>query len=186
MENNLFFAKWGRSSVNSNAMLNRLLTQFSGFETEIVKTGNAGEHALTVDLALKLEFAAGYAVETHHYMNLLEQYGGILDSTDPELVREKVTICQIESRNPHMHESKGDDHVEDMIDASLSVIYHSPICPELLKREIMDNVRARRGETAPAEIAPVRIYPSLSELNLDEFMAGCDASLNFNAVTVRA
>ncbi len=186
MENNLFFAKWGRSSVNSNAMLNRLLTQFSGFETEIVKTGNAGEHALTVDLALQLEYAAGYAVETHHYINLLEHYGGILESTDPEKVREKVTICQIESRNPHMHESKGDDHVEDMIDASLSVIYHSPICPEIVKQEIMENVRTRRGESALEEIAPVRIYPSLSELNLNEFMAGCDESLNFNAVTVRA
>ena len=85
-----------------------------------------------------------------------------------------------------MHESKGDDHVEDMIDASLSVIYHSPICPEIVKQEIMENVRTRRGESAPEEIAPVRIYPSLSELNLNEFMAGCDESLNFNAVTVRA
>ena len=54
-------------------MLNRLLTHFSGFETEIVKTGNAGEHALTVDLALKLEYAAGYAVETNHFINLLEK-----------------------------------------------------------------------------------------------------------------
>ena len=151
-----------------------------------MKTGNAGEHALTVDLALQLEYAAGYAVETHHYINLLEQYGGILESTDPEKVREKVPICQIESRNPHMHESKGDDHVEDMIDASLSVIYHSAICPEIVKQEIMENVRTRRGESAPEEIAPVRIYPSLCELNLNEFMAGCDESLNFNAVTVRA
>ena len=186
MESSLFFAKWGRSSVNSNMMLNRLLTHFSGFETEIVKTGNAGEHALTVDLALKLEYAAGYAVETNHFINLLEKYGGISESDDPESLQENITICQIESRNPHMHESKGDDHVEDMIDASLSVIYHSDLCPELLKREIMENVEARRGEESPKVIAPVRKYPSLSQLDLDTFLAGCDEALNFNAVTVRA
>lgn len=185
MENSLFFPKWGRSSVNSNMMLNRLLTHFSGFETEIVKTGNAGEHALTVDLALKLEYAAGYAVETNHYINLLERFGGILDVEDPKALQEKITICQIESRNPHMHESKGDDHVEDMIDASLSVIYHSDLCPELLKREIMENVRQRRGEQSPDEIAPVRMYPSLSKLNLNTFLAGCDEALNFAATSVR-
>lgn len=185
MESSLFFAKWGRSSVNSNMMLNRLLTHFSGYETEIVKTGNAGEHALTVDLALKLEYGAGYAVETHHFINLLEKYGGIIEPDDPQALREKVTICQIESRNPHMHESKGDDHVEDMIDASLSVIYHSPLCPELLKREIMENVRQRRGESTPEEIAPVRMYPTLSKLDVDTFLAECDRTLNYEATSIR-
>ena len=186
MESSLFFAKWGRSSVNSNMMLNRLLTHFSGFETEIVKTGNAGEHALSVDLALKLEYAAGYAVETHHFINLLEKYGGVIEPDDPKALQEKITICQIESRNPHMHESKGDDHVEDMIDASLSVIYHSPLCPELLKREIMENVKLRRGEGSPEEIAPVRMYPSLAKLDLDTFLEGCDKALNFKATSIRA
>ena len=184
MANSLFFAKWGRSSVNSNMMLNKLLTQISGFETEIVKTGNAGEHALNVDLALKLEYAAGYAVETHHYINLLEKYGGILDTANPEDLREKVTICQIESRNPHMHDSKGDDHVEDMIDASLSVIYHSNICPPGLKEEIMENVYLRRGQDAE-EIAPVKIYPSLAKLDLGTFMERCDEALDFDLTSVR-
>lgn len=184
MANSLFFAKWGRSSVNSNMMLNRLLTHFSGFETEVVKTGNAGEHALNVDLALKLEYAAGYAVETHHYINLLEKYGGILDSANPEDLRDKVTICQIESRNPHMHDSKGEDHVEDMIDASLSVIYHSELCPPSLKEEIMENVYSRRGAEAP-EIAPVKIYPALSKLDLGTFLERCDEALDFDITSVR-
>ena len=85
-----------------------------------------------------------------------------------------------------MHESKGDDHVEDMIDASLSVIYHSPLCPELLKREIMENVKLRRGEGNPEEIAPVRMYPSLAKLDLDTFLEGCDKALNFKATSIRA
>jgi mannosyl-3-phosphoglycerate synthase len=174
MEKSLFFAKWGRSSVNSNYMLNQLLTHFSGFETEIVKTGNAGEHALSLDLALKLEYAAGYAVETHHFINLLEQYGGILPDRDVAELTERHTICQIESRNPHLHESKGDEHVEDMIDASLSVIYHSPLCPDPLKEMIMENVRSRRPGDESSELKRVRVYPSLAKLNLDVFMERCD------------
>jgi mannosyl-3-phosphoglycerate synthase len=176
-ENSLFFAKWGRSSVHSNKMLNRLLTHFSGFETEIVKTGNAGEHAISLDLALKLEYAAGYAVETHHFINLLEVYGGLHEIAFPEDMRERVAICQIESRNPHLHESKGDEHVEDMIDASLSVIYHSPLCPNELKSEIMENLRQRYGDKCPDEIAPVRIYPSLAQLKLDAFLEHCDCAV---------
>lgn len=184
IESNLFFAKWGRSSINSNKMLNNLLSHFSGFETEIVKTGNAGEHALTTNLALKLEFASGYAVETNHFINLLEKYGGIIEEEAQKVKQENITVCQIESRNPHMHESKGDEHIEDMIDASLSVIYHSKLCPEILKQDIMENVRARRNENPPRIIEPIRKYPSLEHLDTDEFFCKWE-SLNFDALIIR-
>lgn len=184
IESNLFFAKWGRSSMNSNKMLNNLLSHFSGFETEIVKTGNAGEHALTTNLALKLEFASGYAVETNHFINLLEKYGGIIEEEAQKVKQENITVCQIESRNPHMHESKGDEHVEDMIDASLSVIYHSKLCPEILKQDIMENVCARRNENSPRIIEPIRKYPSLEHLDTDEFFCKWE-SLNFDALIIR-
>ncbi|MCH6257291.1 mannosyl-3-phosphoglycerate synthase [Puniceicoccaceae bacterium K14] len=177
MENSLFFAKWGRSSVHSNNALNRLLAHYTGYETEVVKTGNAGEHALTVDLALNIEYAAGYAVETHHFINLLEMYSGILDETEPTAFRDKITICQIESRNPHLHESKGDDHVEDMIDASLSVIYNSPLCPELLKRELASE-KARRLKVEETEsFDKVKVYGNLNTLNIGVFLENCEKAL---------
>ncbi|MDQ8203157.1 mannosyl-3-phosphoglycerate synthase [Pelagicoccus sp. SDUM812003] len=178
MENSIFFAKWGRSSVHSNRTLNRLLTHFSGYETEVVKTGNAGEHALTLDLALNIEYASGYAVETHHFMNLLEMWGGILPVERAEELRGKVTICQIESRNPHMHESKGEEHVEDMIDASLSVIYNSPLCPELLKREIAEERAVRLKLEKPEPVPPVKVYSNLSNLNLNVFLEHCDTAFH--------
>lgn len=178
MENSLFFAKWGRSSVHSNRALNRLLTHFSGYETEVVKTGNAGEHALTMDLALNIEYAAGYAVETHHFVNLIEMWGGILPPKDTEEMRHKATICQIESRNPHLHESKGDEHVEDMIDASLSVVFHSPLCPELLRQEIADERMQRLKLDQPQGPAPVRSYSNLSNMKLDSFLEHCEAAFS--------
>ena len=174
MENALFFAKWGRSSVHSNRALNKLLSHYSGYETEIVKTGNAGEHALSLDLALNIEYAAGYAVETHHFINLFEMYGGLLGGAKSEAGRDKVSIVQIESRNPHLHESKGDDHVEDMIDASLSVVYNSELCPELLRRELSLEQAMRRKLEEARPIEKVRVYSNLRNINLDTFLENCE------------
>ena len=47
----LFFALSGRVSEVSNACLNRLIESYTGFGTEIVKTANSGEHAMSMQLA---------------------------------------------------------------------------------------------------------------------------------------
>lgn len=170
VENSLYFAKWGRSSRQTNQFLNMLVGHYTGFETEIVKTGNAGEHALTVDLAMALDYATGYAVETFHYVYLLEKYGGILNEgeTDEEM-RRLVKITQIESRNPHLHEVKGDEHVEDMIAASLSTIYHSKLCPESLRDEIERELQRRDYLKEGDQLAPMRIYKSLDRMDFGRF-----------------
>lgn len=162
--------KVGRSSRQTNQFLNMLVGHHTGFETEIVKTGNAGEHALTVDLAMALDYATGYAVETFHYVHLLEKYGGVLheDETEEEM-RRMVKITQIESRNPHLHEVKGDEHVEDMIAASLSTIYHSKLCPESLREEIERELQRRNYLQSGDQLAPMRIYKSLDRMNFDRF-----------------
>jgi mannosyl-3-phosphoglycerate synthase len=174
VEQALYFAKWGRSSRRCNGALNQLLSHFTGFETEIVKTGNAGEHALTVELAMSMRYATGYAVEPYHYIDLLEQYGGIIPTEHGDM-RRLVRICQIESRNPHLHADKGDAHVADMIVGSLATIYHSRLCPGWLQQHIDAELRKdgylKEGET----LKPVRIYPSLAQLNVDQFAAAAQA-----------
>ena len=171
VDDTLYFAKWGRSSRQCNRGLNRLLSHHTGFETEIVKTGNAGEHALSIDLAMSIRYATGYAVEPYHFIDLLEQYGGVFPSEHGDM-RRLVRICQIESRNPHLHEDKGEDHVADMIRGSLATIYHSRLCPAALRKEIDAELRhgglLRDGES----LDPVRTYPSLGQLDLGRFAAG--------------
>ena len=170
VENSLYFAKWGRSSRHTNQVLNRLVGHHTGFETEIVKTGNAGEHALSVDLAMSIDYATGYAVETFHYVHMLEKFGGILehgDTTDD--MHRLVKISQIESRNPHLHEVKGDEHVDDMIAASLSTIYHSRLCPESLRQEIEEDLQRRAYLKDGEQLAPMRIYKSLDRMDFDVF-----------------
>lgn len=174
VEQSLYFAKWGRSSRHCNRALNRLLSHHTGFETDIVKTGNAGEHALTLDLAMSIRYAAGYAVEPYHFIDLLEQYGGVFPSEHGDM-RRLVRICQIESRNPHLHADKGDDHVAAMIRGSLATIYHSRLCPPALQEEIDTELRQGGYLTDGETLAPVRTYPSMEHLDLGKFAAGVQA-----------
>jgi mannosyl-3-phosphoglycerate synthase len=174
VEQALYFAKWGRSSRRCNRALNQLLSHFTGFETEIVKTGNSGEHAMTVELAMSMRYATGFAVEPYHYIDLLEQYGGVIPTEHGDM-RRLVRICQIESRNPHLHADKGDAHVADMIVGSLATIYHSRLCPVWLQQEIDAELRQggylKEGDT----LKPIRLYPSLAGLNLEQFGAAAQS-----------
>ncbi|RMG90781.1 MAG: mannosyl-3-phosphoglycerate synthase [Chloroflexi bacterium] len=170
VRDSLFFAKWGRTSRRTNEFLNRLIAEYTGFETEIIKTGNAGEHALTMELAMLMDYSSGYSIEPYHYINLFEKFGGLPGSAlAQEMARQHVEIFQIESRNPHMHDVKGNEHIDEMTYSAMQVIYQSAICPDglkqLLGREI-EQLKQRNQEQVWPEIS---IYPALADVNLDRF-----------------
>lgn len=91
----IVFKTSGRSSEVVNRHFNLLLSQlekrgsctFSGEACERVEndqgdteshhicTGNAGEHAMTMSLALKLKLAEGYAIEPFHFLDIFDQFG---------------------------------------------------------------------------------------------------------------
>lgn len=84
VEGRIVYSSEGRSSTVINGWLNRLLRVLPGGANAntamnnkgqggIMVTGNAGEHAMTMDLALKLRLAGGYAIEPFHFIDLLEQ-----------------------------------------------------------------------------------------------------------------
>ncbi|KAI3395305.1 hypothetical protein diail_1461 [Diaporthe ilicicola] len=90
----IVFKTSGRSSEVVNRHFNQLLQQlamrgrctFSGEacervendrgETELhhICTGNSGEHAMTMSLALKLRLANGYAIEPFHFLDILQRF----------------------------------------------------------------------------------------------------------------
>ena len=79
----IFFSRYGRSSEVTNRFLNRLLAEYSGFGTEVISTGNAGEHAVSLELGRRMRLAGGFAAEPFQFIDLFEQFGGILDSAHP-------------------------------------------------------------------------------------------------------
>lgn len=139
--NTLQFSKWGRVSEVTNRNLNSLLATITGFETEVIKTGNAGEHALSMPLAECLHYTSGYSIETREFIDILEKFGGLAPSEYPQIIDKGVEIFQIETRNPHFHEDKGVAHLNEMLEASLATIFCSKICPPDLKEALQDQLK---------------------------------------------
>ena len=138
--NSLQFSKWGRVSEVTNKNLNGLLASITGFETEIIKTGNAGEHALSMPLAERLHYSSGYSVETREFIDIFEKFGGLIPSDYPQIMEKGVELFQIETRNPHFHEDKGAAHLNEMLEASLATIYESKVCPDEIRDNIQDQL----------------------------------------------
>jgi mannosyl-3-phosphoglycerate synthase len=177
----LFFSRRGRTSEVTNQFLNQLVGEYCGFGTEVIATGNAGEHALSLALALKLRLAGGFAVEPFEYLDMFEQFGGVVESSHPDVMERSVSVTQIETRNPHFHDNKGDHHVQGMRLQALNVLYHSPVCLPSVRSDILDFLVAQ-GALAPGEEPPrERIYPPVGGLALDRF---CDM-LTTEAHTLR-
>jgi mannosyl-3-phosphoglycerate synthase len=163
----LFFSRRGRTSEVTNHFLNRLIGEYSGFGTDTVATGNAGEHALSLELGLRLRLAGGFAIEPNEYVDLFEQFGGVVDSPHPAVMASGVPVLQIETRNPHFHDNKGEDHVQDMRMQALNVLYHSPVCLPQVREAILSFLRAQGALGPDAEPPRERIYPPVGSLAMD-------------------
>jgi len=174
-DNRLFFSRKGRSSQITNEWLNRFLAEYSGFGTEVIATGNAGEHAMTLDLGLKLRLAGGFAVEPYEYVDLFEQFGGVLESTNADVMASSVPVLQIETRNPHFHDNKGEEHVQGMRMQALNVIYHSPVTLPAVRQAIAEFMVSQGALTVGQEPPRERIYPPVGSLDLDLLYDALDA-----------
>jgi mannosyl-3-phosphoglycerate synthase len=171
----LFFSRRGRSSEVTNEWLNRFVAEYSNFGTEVIATGNAGEHAMSLELGLKLRLAGGFAVEPYEYVDLFEQFGGVLASPHPEVMASSVPVLQIETRNPHFHDNKGEEHVQGMRMQALNVLYHSAVTLPAVRQAIGEFMVAQ-GVLEPGQEPPrERIYPPVGTLALDLLYDALDA-----------
>lgn len=169
-ETGFFFSKWGRVSEYVNRYLNSLIASYTSFGTDIIKTANSGEHAMTMRLAELLTFSSGFSVEPFELLNILEQFSGIKPSSLPEVMKKGVEIYQIQTRNPHFHEDKGDDHVRRMLLSSLGAIYNSDICPPGLKSSIVEELSALGIIDAGVEPPTPSLLPPFGPANADIFL----------------
>lgn len=144
----LVFNRWGRSTTVSNRVLNEVISHYLGEGTRMITTGNAGEHVISMPLARILRFTGSFGAETGQFVDMLEQFGGIVSPITA--VPARVDVFQTETINPHFHEDKGDDHVAAMREISLAAITSSPICPP--------SVAASYSTT----VAPPRRYPMMA------------------------
>ncbi len=166
----LYFRKWGRISEITNKYLNSLISTKTGFETEVVTTANAGEHAMSMQLAEIIPYASGYAVEPQELISLFENFGGILPTRESKVIEQGIDILQIETRNPHLHEERGNQHLNDILLSSMSTIYHSPLCDKEVKQAILAEL-ANQGILKDGELpSPVHINAPLNKMKVDKFV----------------
>jgi len=166
----MFFKKWGRVSEITNRCMNSLISSKTGFETEIIKTGNAGEHAMSLRLAEILSYASGYAVEPQELMSILEGFGGILPMAHPRAAKHGVEIFQTETRNPHLHEEKSGQHLlVEMLLPGLGTIYHSPLCEEETKQVIIGELLQQNAIQPDEEPPKPRIIAPPKNVKLKKF-----------------
>ncbi len=165
----VYFKKWGRVSEITNGCMNSLISHKTGFETEIIKTGNAGEHAISLKLAEILPYASGYAVEPQELVSIFEGFGGVSPMAHPTAAKHGIEVFQIETRNPHLHEEKGEQHLDEMLLLGLGTIYHSPLCTEETEQLILSEL-LQQDAINPSEALPKpHLSAPLKKINLKRF-----------------
>lgn len=169
--------RWGRVSGVVSSVLNSVLSRGRKFETDIIKTSNSGEHAMSMELAKILGFASRYAVETYELVHLLETcYLGLREGSCRALPN-TVDILQVESRNPHLHAQKGELHVLEMLVESLGIIYHSKLADQHLKNTILRILKEFSYEEEPPKPRTYR-YPQINTKKfLDELLSRSEISV---------
>lgn len=167
----MYFKKLGRVSEITNKHMNSLISFNTGFETEIIRTGNAGEHAMSLRLAQLLTYASGYAIETRELLSIFEGFGGVLPLVQHPAVKHGVEIFQIETRNPHLHEERGTKHLQtEMLLPSLSAIYYSQLCDGYTRENIINELVAQGIlKQKKEEPPPPVIYRAPGEIDLKKF-----------------
>jgi len=174
----LYFRRWGRVTEITNRHINHLLSSKSNFETEIIKTANAGEHAMSLELAKRLTYASAYGVETQELISILEQFGGILPLTEKEVADKGVEILQTETINPHLHKEKGKEHLlKEMLLPSLAVIYHSPLCEDSTKQLIAEQLWQQKCLSRREDVPRVRLMPPPQRADMTKFAAAMERQL---------
>jgi mannosyl-3-phosphoglycerate synthase len=168
-ESGLYFSKWGRVSEITNLYLNSLVSYYTGFETEVMRTGNSGEHCMSIKLAELLTYSSGFSVEPYEIVNILEEFGGILPTENQEAMDKGIEVMQVETRNPHFHEEKGEDHLKEMFNGSLGCIYHSKICPPRLRDKISEDLSDRQIIQEGGEPDLLKSIGSFKNIDMREF-----------------
>jgi mannosyl-3-phosphoglycerate synthase len=165
----IYFRKWGRISEVTNKYINSIISSNTGFDTEIIKTGNAGEHGMSLRLAEMIPYSSGFAIEPYELITIFEEFGGVGPTEHKEVIEKGVDIFQIETRNPHFHAEKGEEHLKELLLKSLSTIYHSDLCDKNIKeqiRQVLVNQSVLTKRQRPPK--PI-IMPPLHRCNFKKF-----------------
>lgn len=153
-----YLRRRGRVSKHTNEVLNYAISLVRKVETEIIDTANSGEHAITVDLALNMEWAGGYSVEPYQLVYLLEKCWMQREPLSCVGEGKTVDVIQIETLSPHIHEEREESHLFNMLKQSLATIMYSRLCNDKIREKIESILREHSGIES-LDLEKPKVYP---------------------------
>lgn len=137
----------GRCTRVVSPLFDALLEGWFGIRDHAISSSNAGEQGMTIETALSLRFSSGFSVETLQLLDLL------FNAIEGRSGIEGSVLAQYQSKSPHFHEKKDDEHVKKMIEESLGSFFHfETVLPDNVKRDL---------QKVYAELQLERVYPAL-------------------------
>jgi mannosyl-3-phosphoglycerate synthase len=86
------------------------------------------------------------------------------------VIEQGIDILQIETRNPHLHEERGNQHLNEILLSSMSTIYHSPLCDKKVKQAILTEL-VNQGILKDGELpSPVHMNSPLRNIKVSKFI----------------
>lgn len=170
-EGEIVFKTSGRSSEVVNRHFNQFLAQlvkrgncsFAGEACERVEneqgdmelhhicTGNAGEHAMTMSLALKLRLASGYAIEPFHFLDIFDRFSGehMVKSAPASLMREPHSNISTISSSP-VSTPVGTSPCSSPMSETTAATSFNPTSSEPAPSDVDQRLLTFRSEAPPA------------------------------------
>ncbi|MFQ5920930.1 MAG: mannosyl-3-phosphoglycerate synthase, partial [Nitrososphaerales archaeon] len=116
-----------------------------------------------------LTYSTGFSIEPYEIVNLIEEFGGIFPIKYPDVMNEGMEILQIETRNPHFHEDKGQEHLKEMLRDSLYCIYNSKLCSPAIKQQILKDLKTSRIISGKKQPQSLKTIQPIKDLDIAEF-----------------
>jgi len=109
----LQYTPMGRCTAVVSPLFSTLLEGWFGIADYPINSSNAGEQGFSMVAATSLRFSSRYSIETFQFLDLLAKAVGTHD-----LPRGAI-LQQYQSKSPHFHTKRDDEHVRGMIAQSL-------------------------------------------------------------------
>lgn len=153
-DSNLYERTLGRCTRVVSPLIRSLIEDRFGMRDLVFSASNSGEQGMTINTARSLRFSSGFSVETFQLLDFL--------SKAASRYTRSAILQQYQSKSPHFHEKKGDEHINKMIAESLGSFF---LFEKFLPRKVRRQVRRIYRELELELIIPA-VYPALQDLSV--------------------
>ncbi len=144
----------GRCTRVVSPLFSTLLEDRFGIRNYAIYSSNAGEQGMTMKTAKALRFSSGFSVETFQLLDFL------CKAAEPGSHAGSAILQQYQSKSPHFHDKKGDNHIKKMIAESLGSFF---LFERFLSRKVRRQLQQVYKNLNLELMYPV-VYPSLQDI----------------------